>query len=120
MPSTIGVADAATRSLATFTTTSPLEVRCIVLLGIGARNDRPRYLWFAYTGRRYSGGMAMHEPTFYILTALAERPQHGYGIMQTVSRLSGERVTLRAGTLYAALDRLTTEGLLAVDREEAL
>jgi DNA-binding PadR family transcriptional regulator len=64
--------------------------------------------------------MAMHEPTFYILTALAERPQHGYGIMQTVTRLSGERVTLRAGTLYAALDRLTTEGLLAVDREEAL
>ncbi|MEV4514388.1 helix-turn-helix transcriptional regulator [Dactylosporangium sp. NPDC049525] len=62
----------------------------------------------------------MHEPTFYILTALAERPQHGYGIMQTVARLSGERVTLRAGTLYAALERLTSEGLLAVDREEAL
>jgi PadR family transcriptional regulator, regulatory protein PadR len=64
--------------------------------------------------------MAMHEPTFYILTALAERPQHGYGIMQTVARLSAERVTLRAGTLYAALERLTAEGLLAVDREEAL
>ncbi|MFC4043092.1 PadR family transcriptional regulator [Dactylosporangium siamense] len=64
--------------------------------------------------------MAMHEPTFFILTALAEGPQHGYGVMQTVARLSGDRVTLRAGTLYAALDRLTTEGLLTVDREEAL
>jgi DNA-binding PadR family transcriptional regulator len=64
--------------------------------------------------------MTMHEPTFFILTTLAERPQHGYGIMQSVAQLSENRVTLRAGTLYAALDRLTAEGLLAVDREEAI
>ena len=31
----------------------------------------------------------MHEPTFFILTALAEGRQHGYGVMQTVARLSG-------------------------------
>ncbi len=66
------------------------------------------------------GGMAIHEPTFYILTALAEGPQHGYGVMQTVARLSEGRVTLRAGTLYAALDRLTADGQLTVDREEAI
>ena len=64
--------------------------------------------------------MAMQEPTFFILTALAERPLHGYGVMQAVGELSGGRITLRAGTLYAALDRLTTDGLLAVDREEAV
>jgi DNA-binding PadR family transcriptional regulator len=40
--------------------------------------------------------------------------------MQAVERLSDDRVTLRAGTLYAALDRLTSEGLLTVDREEAV
>ena len=62
----------------------------------------------------------MQEPSFFILTALAERPLHGYGVMQAVSEVSGGRVTVRAGTLYAALDRLTEDGLLAVDREEAV
>ncbi len=60
----------------------------------------------------------MQEPTFLILTALADRPQHGYGIMADVERISDERVRLRAGTLYAALDRLGTDGLVAPDREE--
>ena len=55
-----------------------------------------------------------------ILTAIAEEPRHGYAVMQAVERLSDGRVTLRAGTLYAALDRLTAEGLLEVDHEEAV
>ena len=60
----------------------------------------------------------MREPTFLVLAALAERPQHGYGVIDDVLRLSDGRVRLRAGTLYAALDRLRTEGLVEVDREE--
>ncbi|GAA4445095.1 PadR family transcriptional regulator [Phytohabitans houttuyneae] len=64
--------------------------------------------------------MAMQEPTFFILTALAEEPLHGYGVMRAVSDLSEGRLSLRAGTLYAALDRLTEDGLLTVDREEAV
>ncbi|MFC4006844.1 PadR family transcriptional regulator [Nonomuraea purpurea] len=60
----------------------------------------------------------MQEPTFLILTALASEPQHGYGIITDVLQISGERVRLRAGTLYAALDRLQGEGLVAADREE--
>lgn len=64
--------------------------------------------------------MAIQEPTFFILTALAERPLHGYGVMRAVGELSGGRLRLRAGTLYAALDRLADDGLLAVDREEAV
>lgn len=64
--------------------------------------------------------MTLREPSFFILTALTERPLHGYGVMKAVSELSGGRVRLRAGTLYAALDRLTEDGLLAVDREEAV
>jgi DNA-binding PadR family transcriptional regulator len=63
---------------------------------------------------------AMQETTFLILTALAERPQHGYGIIQDVGRISGARVTLRAGTLYGALERLDADGLIAVDREEVV
>ncbi|GAA1640570.1 PadR family transcriptional regulator [Actinoplanes couchii] len=64
--------------------------------------------------------MAMQEPTFFVLTALVRTPLHGYGIMQAVEELSGGRVKLKAGTLYAALDRLTAEGLITVDREEAV
>jgi DNA-binding PadR family transcriptional regulator len=61
---------------------------------------------------------AIQEPTFLILTALAAGPQHGYGIMTDVARISGDRVNLRAGTLYAALDRLRGDGIIDVDREE--
>jgi DNA-binding PadR family transcriptional regulator len=62
----------------------------------------------------------LHEPTFLLLTALAEGPQHGYGIITDVERMSGGRVRLRAGTLYAALDRVVAEGLAEVDREEVV
>jgi DNA-binding PadR family transcriptional regulator len=62
----------------------------------------------------------MQEPTFLILTALAAQPLHGYGVIQAVRQLSGGDVVLRAGTLYGALDRLTEQGLVAVDREEAV
>ena len=64
--------------------------------------------------------MAMQEPTFFILTALADRPLHGYGVMQAVNRISDGRLTLRPGTLYTALDRLTSDGLIAVEREEVI
>ena len=62
----------------------------------------------------------LQEPTFLILTALAAGTQHGYGIMTDVGRISGGRVRLRAGTLYAALDRLAAEHLIEVDREEVV
>jgi DNA-binding PadR family transcriptional regulator len=63
---------------------------------------------------------ALQEPTFLILTALAAGAQHGYGIMNDVAQISGDAVKLHAGTLYAALDRLTAEGLVGVDREEVV
>jgi PadR family transcriptional regulator, regulatory protein PadR len=62
----------------------------------------------------------MREPTFLILAALAPRSLHGYGIIQAVEEMSAGRITLRAGTLYAALDRLVDEGLLANDRDEVV
>ena len=62
----------------------------------------------------------MQETTFLILTALAQGPQHGYGIIQDVSRISAGRVALRAGSLYGALERLDADGLIVMDREEVV
>lgn len=60
----------------------------------------------------------MQEPTFLILTALAAQPLHGYGLIRSVADLSDGDVRLRAGTLYGALDRLTDQGLIEIDRSE--
>ncbi|MFI5844808.1 PadR family transcriptional regulator [Catenuloplanes sp. NPDC051500] len=63
---------------------------------------------------------AMHEPTFWILTAMIDAPRHGYGLIKQVVELSGGQRRLQAGTLYAALDRLVGEGLVEVDHEETI
>jgi DNA-binding PadR family transcriptional regulator len=60
----------------------------------------------------------MQEPTFLILTALAAGPQHGYGIITDAESISGGATRLQAGTLYMALDRLRSAGLVEPDREE--
>jgi DNA-binding PadR family transcriptional regulator len=60
----------------------------------------------------------LQEPTFLVLAALATEPLYGYAIIQAVAELSDDRVQLRAGTLYPALDWLTADGLIEVAREE--
>lgn len=62
----------------------------------------------------------MREPTYFILAALLDGPLHGYAVIQQAADLSGGRVRLAAGTLYAALDRLAAEGLVQVVREEVV
>jgi DNA-binding PadR family transcriptional regulator len=62
----------------------------------------------------------MQEPTFLILTALTPEPLHGYALLSEVESVSGGRVRLRVGTLYAALDRLADEGLVTVKSEEVV
>jgi PadR family transcriptional regulator PadR len=75
-----------------------------------------------YRCSMYSGHMnkrrTMQETSFLILTALAGGSHHGYGIVTDVDQISDGRVELKAGTLYAALDRLTADGLIEFDREE--
>jgi PadR family transcriptional regulator, regulatory protein PadR len=56
---------------------------------------------------------------FFVLTALADEPRHGYGIVGEVAELSQGRVKLKIGSLYGVLDRLAAEGLIEPDREEA-
>ncbi|MFE7405142.1 PadR family transcriptional regulator [Isoptericola sp. NPDC057559] len=62
----------------------------------------------------------LQEPAFLILSALAQGASHGYGISKDVEESSGGRVTLRAGTLYGAIDRLVAAGLVEVDHEEVV
>jgi PadR family transcriptional regulator PadR len=59
----------------------------------------------------------LREPTFLVLTALGAGPMHGYGIIKAIEEMSDGRVRLRAGTLYGALERLESEGLIAFDGE---
>ena len=61
---------------------------------------------------------SMTQAAFFVLTALADQPRHGYGILREVEELSGGEVQLRVGTLYGVLDRLTADALIVLDREE--
>jgi PadR family transcriptional regulator, regulatory protein PadR len=62
---------------------------------------------------------SMTGQAFFVLTALADGPRHGYGIVREVADLSQGRVKLKIGSLYGVLDRLAGEGLIEPDREEA-
>jgi PadR family transcriptional regulator PadR len=64
--------------------------------------------------------MSMREPTYYTLAALLDGPLHGYAIIKRAAELSGGRVRLAAGTLYAALDRLTAAELVRAEHEEVV
>jgi DNA-binding PadR family transcriptional regulator len=55
---------------------------------------------------------ALTEPVFLILASLADRPRHGYALMQDIQQMSNERVMLSTGTLYGALRRLLEDGLI--------
>lgn len=57
------------------------------------------------------------EPMYYILLSLLKE-NHGYGIMQMVSELTGGRVVIGAGTLYSLLSRFENEGIITQVAEE--
>jgi DNA-binding PadR family transcriptional regulator len=50
------------------------------------------------------------EATFYILLSLISGEAHGYAILKSVQRLSGDAVKLSTSTLYTALGRLLEQG----------
>ena len=53
---------------------------------------------------------------FHILLALAQGPAHGYAIMQEVERETGGGIKLGPGTLYGAIARLRSGGLIEETR----
>ena len=62
----------------------------------------------------------MREPTLLVLTSLAGGRKHGYGLIGDAAELSDGRVRLKVGTLYAVLDRLLDQGLVAEAGEEVV
>ena len=60
---------------------------------------------------------ALTPQAFHILIALADRDQHGYGIMQDVAARTGGKLRLSAGTLYGLVKRLLEDGLIVELRE---
>lgn len=50
--------------------------------------------------------------SFSVLLALGDGKLHGYAILKTVEKESGGGTRPGAGSLYAALDRLTSDGLI--------
>lgn len=62
----------------------------------------------------------MSQPTFWILTTLAGARRHGYEIIREADVASSGRVTLKATTLYAALERLERDGQIARDGEDVV
>lgn len=49
----------------------------------------------------------------YLLSLLAEAPQHGYGIIQSLTDRTGGTYTPSAGTIYPRLAKLEEEGLVS-------
>lgn len=55
---------------------------------------------------------------FWILTVLASGRRHGYDILSETRTASDGRVSLKVATLYAALERLESEGSIRADGDE--
>lgn len=57
------------------------------------------------------------EALFYILLSV-RKPNHGYGIIQEVEKLTDKRVVLGPGTLYGAIQTMTAKGWIQIYSEE--
>jgi DNA-binding PadR family transcriptional regulator len=65
----------------------------------------------------FSNLLPLSPQVFHILVALADRDQHGYGIMQDVAERTGGKLRLSAGTLYGCMKRMLEQGLVIELRE---
>lgn len=59
----------------------------------------------------------MTETAFYILLCL-KKPNHGYGVVQTVESLTDGAIRLAPGTMYGSLSKMEKDGLISFVREE--
>lgn len=59
----------------------------------------------------------MTETAFYILLCL-KKSNHGYGIVQTVKKLTDGAIRLAPGTMYGSLSKMEKDGLIQFIREE--
>ena len=59
----------------------------------------------------------MTETAFYILLSL-RTPNHGYGIVQLVDKMTDGRVRLTPGTMYGSLSKMEKDKVISFVREE--
>ena len=59
----------------------------------------------------------MTETAFYILLCLKE-PNHGYGIVQKVEKMTEGAIRLAPGTMYGSLSKMEKDGVIRFLREE--
>ena len=59
----------------------------------------------------------MTETAFYILLCLRQ-PNHGYGIVQTVEKMTDGAVRLTPGTMYGSLSKMEKDKVIRFIREE--
>ena len=59
----------------------------------------------------------LKEALFYILLSVRQ-PNHGYGIIQEVERMTSGRVVMGPGTLYGAIQTMTAKGWIRIYSEE--
>ena len=68
----------------------------------------------AHTRKVY---VPMTETGFYILFCL-QKPNHGYGIVQRVEKLTDGEIRLAPGTMYGSLSKMERDGLIRFIGEE--
>lgn len=68
----------------------------------------------AHTRKVY---VPMTETGFYILYCL-QKPNHGYGIVQNVERMTNGELRLAPGTMYGSLSKMEKDGVIRFVREE--
>ena len=61
--------------------------------------------------------MPMTETAFYILFCL-QKPNHGYGIVQIVEKMTEGAIRLAPGTMYGSLSKLEKDGVIRFVKEE--
>ena len=59
----------------------------------------------------------MTETAFFILMCL-RRPNHGYGIVQTVEKMTDGAIKLTPGTMYGSLSKMEKDNVIRFVREE--
>ena len=82
-----------------------------------------RYIVLKYNGGNYMDAhtrkvyVPMTETGFYILFCL-QKPNHGYGIVQMVDKLTDGEIRLAPGTMYGSLSKMEKDGLIRFVNEE--
>lgn len=82
-----------------------------------------RYIVLKYNGGNYMDAhtrkvyVPMTETGFYILFCL-QKPNHGYGIVQMVEKMTDGEIRIAPGTLYGSLSKMEKDGLIRFVREE--